>query len=135
MYEFKINEDITKVLLQNNKDKKLSLLFFTAKWCKPCKSIYTFIKNLSEAFKNKNANIEFYKVDIELHEEFVEKYNIKVVPTFYMMDGVTKLEEFSGVDIAKISKLVTSNLLKYNKENNIIYDKENKIKKYYIKNI
>lgn len=121
MNEFKKNDDITKILLENKNNKNLSFLYFTAKWCKPCQIVYPLINNLSEKIINnkdsKYNNIIFYKVDIDIHEEFVEKCNIKAVPTFYMMDGENILGECSGINIDNIGRLIIDNLIKYNKEN------------------
>ena len=120
MYEFKEDDNIIEVLLENKKNKILSFLYFTAKWCKPCQIIYPVINNLSEKINNKdnkNNNVIFYKIDINIHEEFVEKYNIKAVPTFFMMDGENKLDECSGINLDNISRLLIDNLIKYNNEN------------------
>jgi|TARA_B110000914_G_C15493650_1_gene462034 thioredoxin 1 len=55
------------------------VLYFTASWCGPCKSIYPLFEELSKRY----SNIAFYKIDIDECEEFVSKFNIESVPTFY----------------------------------------------------
>ena len=55
------------------------VLYFTASWCGPCKSIYPLFDELSKRY----SNIAFYKIDIYECEEFVSKFNIESVPTFY----------------------------------------------------
>jgi len=55
------------------------VLYFTASWCGPCKSIYPLFDELSKRY----SNIAFYKIDIDECEEFVSKFNIESVPTFY----------------------------------------------------
>jgi len=55
------------------------VLYFTPSWCGPCKSIYPLFDELSKRY----SNIAFYKIDIDECEEFVSKFNIESVPTFY----------------------------------------------------
>jgi thioredoxin 1 len=59
---------------------KSYVLYFTASWCGPCKSIYPLFDELSKKY----SNIAFYKIDIDECEEFVSNFNIDSVPTFYL---------------------------------------------------
>lgn len=68
---------------QNNK-----ILYFSAKWCGPCKIVATHIEETKEKLKN-YVNIQ--KVDIEEEQKLSEEYNIKSIPTFvFVQDGEIK---------------------------------------------
>jgi len=71
--------DETDTLEEMIDKTKPYVLYFTASWCGPCKSIYPLFDELSKRY----SNIAFYKIDIDECEEFVSKFNIESVPTFY----------------------------------------------------
>jgi len=116
MNEFKEEDDIVKVLLENQKKKVLSFLYFTASWCGPCKAIAPFLEELSTALKEKGEyNIEFNKIDIDKNEEFCDKCKIKSVPTFFIMDGKDLLGSCNGANKDNISDLIVETFNLYNK--------------------
>ena len=115
MNVFKSDDDIVKVLLENKENNVLSLLYFTASWCGPCKAIGPFLEKLYTALKEKgDYNIEFYKVDIDENEEFCDKCKIKSVPTFIIMNGKDLLGSCNGASQEKISDLIVVTFNKYN---------------------
>lgn len=60
------------------------LLYFTAKWCGPCRSLAPVMESLS-----KEISIE--KIDVDEQPNVATKYNIQSVPTIIMtVDGVEK---------------------------------------------
>ena len=122
MYEFKEDDIIKDELLKNEKEKVLSFLYFTASWCGPCKRVYPSLVDLSNKIseQEENNNIKFYKIDINVHEEFTEKCEIKAVPTFFIMNGVVKLGQCSGIDIETIGNLIVDKVKKYNSINDNI---------------
>ena len=112
---FKENDDIIKVLLENQDKKILSLLYFTATWCGPCQQIKPFLEELSITLKEKgDYNIEFYKVDIDENEDFCDKCKIKSVPTFFIMDGKDLLGSCNGANKDNISNLIVETFNKFN---------------------
>ena len=108
MIEFTEKDDITNVLVKNKEDKILSVLYFTAKWCGPCKKTLPVIIELSE--KLKNVNIQFYKIDIDKNEEFCDKCKIRAVPTLYAMNGKGLLSSITGSDTKKIGLMVANTI-------------------------
>lgn len=113
MLELKENDDIAQILVDNENDKYLSFLYFTAKWCGPCQNIFPLITELAEKLLAKNVYIRFYKIDIDENEEFCEKCDIRSVPTFYIMQGKTLLSSTSGANIQKIGELLISTYNNY----------------------
>ncbi|CAN0085028.1 unnamed protein product [Ectocarpus sp. 12 AP-2014] len=61
-----------------NFPREKSVLYFTAKWCPPCRRIGPFLAELSE----ETPAVSFGKVDIDDNEEAAQMAHIKSVPTF-----------------------------------------------------
>ena len=117
MREFKENDNIGEVLLENMDKKVLSLLYFTASWCGPCQRVYPLLNELSAKLKeNEKYNIEFYKIDIDENEEFCEKCNIRSVPTFFVMNGKNLLSQCSGADIQTIGEMIINTFNTFNEK-------------------
>ena len=62
-----------------------------------------FIERLSQEYKEK---IQFYKIDIDENEELSSTWNIKSVPTFYLLHKNNLLGNCSGADINKVNQLL-----------------------------
>ena len=64
----------------------MKILKFSASWCGPCRVFANTFKKVSEMEKYKD--IEFKSIDIEEDdgELYVEKYNIRSVPTILLLD-------------------------------------------------
>ena len=89
----------------------LFLLFFTAKWCGPCKRIKPMIQKLSEGLDS--SQIIFCKVDIDRNDELPSKLAIESVPSFVLMKDnklENELDRCSGSDITKIHQLLKQHL-------------------------
>ena len=120
MKEFLEEDNIANVLVDNEKKKILSFLYFTATWCGPCQKIYPLIEELSNKLKeNDNYNIIFYKIDIDQNEEFCEKCDIRSVPTFFIMNGKNLLSSINGPSIEKYGEMIVDTFNKFNKTKEI----------------
>ena len=85
----------------------MKILKFSASWCGPCRVFANTFKKVSEMEKYKD--IEFKSIDIEEDEGelYVEKYNIRSVPTILLLDeddniiyklsGNIPLDDFVGI--------------------------------------
>ena len=117
MKEFKENDNIGEVLVENMNKKVLSLLYFTASWCGPCQKVYPLLNELSDKLKeSEKYNIEFFKIDIDENEEFSEKCDIRSVPTFYIMNGKNLLSQCSGADIKTIGEMIINTFNTFNEK-------------------
>jgi len=54
---------------------------FYADWCKPCKMIAPYMKELAAEYKGK---IQFYKVNTDQEQELAEAFGIQSIPTIMM---------------------------------------------------
>ena len=110
------------ILIKDKENNILSLFYFTASWCNPCKKIYPSLLKLEEELKkqsnsesdnesdnksdSKFREIIFYKIDIDENEEYVDTLNIEKVPTFYLYDGIELLDSTTGSNIQNIGELI-----------------------------
>ena len=90
--------------LQDNQDK-LVIIYFTARWCGPCKSISPYYAELSGEF----TNCVFLKCDVDDCQDVSDACNISSMPTFIFIKNMNKLEKFSGVDRIKLRMVIEQN--------------------------
>ena len=109
------------ILIKDKENNILSLFYFTASWCGPCKKIYPLLLKLEEELKkqytksdtkSKLREIIFYKIDINENEEYVNTLDIKKVPTFHLYDGIELLDSTTGSNITNIGELIKKYKLK-----------------------
>ena len=64
-----------------------AVVFWTASWCGPCKSMYGFFDEIKKKYVDKN--ITFLKLDVEEYEEISRYEDIMAMPTFiFYKDGI-----------------------------------------------
>ena len=56
------------------------ILYFTASWCGPCKSLAPRMEKLS-------GQISYKKIDVDQNREMSAKYGIRNVPCLVLVDG------------------------------------------------
>lgn len=75
------------------------ILRFTASWCQPCKAL---AKNLEGA----DLGLPIEVVDIDVHEELAQEYQIRSVPTLVLVGGETT-KRLTGVKtVAQIKEWI-----------------------------
>tara|TARA_Y100001958_G_scaffold156007_1_gene147755 strand:+ start:1764 stop:2189 length:426 start_codon:yes stop_codon:yes gene_type:complete len=126
-----------EILKNDKKENSLSLYYFTASWCGPCKRIFPSLLDLENKLKEQYNKLEeetssdestdlsdtdsedkinplrkvvFYKIDINENDEYSDSLNIKSVPTFHLYDGEELLDQTTGANIQKIGELITNNI-------------------------
>ena len=56
------------------------ILFFTAKWCGPCKVIFPILEKKLEEQKN----FKVIKIETDKYEDLSSDYDVSVLPSFYL---------------------------------------------------
>eukprot|EP01133_Synstelium_polycarpum_P000242 gene242-294_t len=77
------------------------IIYYTATWCGPCRSIAPVFAKIAEA----NPNIVFVKVDIDLCQDHSSVADVSSVPCFKAYNKGTKLDEFSGASQARLEQM------------------------------
>ena len=68
----------------------MKYLYFSAQWCGPCKSLSPIMNEVS-------SQISVEKIDVDLDYETAQKYGVRNIPTVVLVDGVTEVKRFIGV--------------------------------------
>jgi thioredoxin 1 len=68
----------------------MKYLYFSAQWCGPCKSLSPIMNEVS-------SHVEVEKIDVDLDYEKAQKYGVRNIPTVILVDGVTEVKRFIGV--------------------------------------
>lgn len=82
-------------LINNNYD--ITVLYFSAKWCGPCKNIHPKIVDFSNDIENKNR-VLFIKIDIDDNEELANECEIESLPTFKIYKNNQLYNTIEGAD-------------------------------------
>ncbi|CAK9302149.1 unnamed protein product [Gordionus sp. m RMFG-2023] len=88
-------------ILESNRDK-LIIVDFYATWCGPCRVVGPQFEDMA----SKMNNIVCLKVDVDQHEELVERYDISAMPTFIYIKNKEKVDVISGANFEKIQEKV-----------------------------
>ncbi|KAJ3677422.1 hypothetical protein LUZ60_003146 [Juncus effusus] len=76
------------------KSPNLSILYFTATWCGPCRAVGPLYKTLA----GQNPKINFLKLDIDQLGNLAQKWKVMSVPTFYFVKNGKEVYKVVGAD-------------------------------------
>lgn len=72
----------------NLNNGKVSILYFSAAWCGPCKTLKPVMEEISEGMSD---NIDIYYIDLNDNIELAGKYQIMSVPSLlFIKEGEIK---------------------------------------------
>jgi len=95
-----VTGDIEKALSENK-----AIVYFTASWCNPCKQLKPIY---AEAGMKDKLN-KYYVIDIDtIDSKYLEEYNIKSVPTLFVMENGKVSKTISGRTVDSITEQVNS---------------------------
>ncbi len=86
-----------ETILQQN---KLVLIDFSTEWCVPCKKMKPVIQEI----ETENSSIKVIYIDVDLHQNLIDKYKIKGVPVFMVFKN--GIEIFKHVGVISKEKLL-----------------------------
>jgi thiol-disulfide isomerase/thioredoxin len=67
------------------------VLYFTAEWCNPCQRT----RPVAEELK-RDGLIDFIFVDVDTETELLEKFGIKSVPTYILIEDGIEVKRMNG---------------------------------------
>lgn len=84
------------------KENALVVVYFAAKWCKPCQKISPKIETLAES----NGKAYFVKVDVNDCDDLASSYDVSSVPLFKFFKNGEELKELeiAGANFSGASK-------------------------------
>ena len=83
--------------------EKLIIIDFFADWCMPCKMLSPVYEEVSQLY----TEVEFCKINIDLSEEIVSKYEIDSVPTLiFIKNGIVINQEIGFRNANELKDLI-----------------------------
>lgn len=67
------------------------ILYFTAEWCNPCQRT----KPIAEELK-RDGVVDFMFIDADSELELIQKFAVKTVPTFILIDDGREVRRMNG---------------------------------------
>ena len=67
------------------------VLYFTAEWCNPCQRT----RPVAEELK-RDGLIDFIFVDVDTETELLEKFGIKSIPTYILIEDGIEVKRMNG---------------------------------------
>jgi len=88
-----------------NQKNKVSVFYFTADWCQPCKKVRPIVEELSkDMFPN-----TFQIIDAEIEMALSKKFEIKSVPTFILIKNGEEINRITGLQTKeKLIEFITN---------------------------
>tara|TARA_B100001093_G_C26117192_1_gene713383 strand:- start:180 stop:509 length:330 start_codon:yes stop_codon:yes gene_type:complete len=88
-------------------DAPLTVLYFTATWCGPCKAIAPTV----QAYADKYPSVNFYKIDVDALEELTIYAGVNCMPTFQLYKGGEHVDTLEGADAVALQDKIKNKLL------------------------
>ncbi|AOW77715.1 hypothetical protein A3Q34_13165 [Colwellia sp. PAMC 20917] len=89
MKKLAIDDSIDDLLSQH----QYSLLYFTASWCGPCKTMAPIVEEVSDLMKNRFNTI---KIDVDSMASVAADYGIRSVPTLMLVKNKVIMDQRVG---------------------------------------
>lgn len=86
--------ELDKKLNAASRTSRLTVLYFTATWCGPCRVISPLFSSLA----GKYPKVVFLKVDIDEARDVAARWNISSVPTFFFIRNGKELDKVVGAE-------------------------------------
>ncbi|KAK6925326.1 Thioredoxin domain [Dillenia turbinata] len=80
----------------------LTILYFTATWCGPCRFISPVYTDLAQKYKN----VVFLKVDIDEARDVAARWNISSVPSFFFIKNGKEVDKVVGADKSGLERKI-----------------------------
>ncbi|KAK9697048.1 hypothetical protein RND81_08G011700 [Saponaria officinalis] len=94
--------ELEKRLTAAAKLDRLAILYFTATWCGPCRTISPVYSTLAAKY----PHVVFLKVDIDEVRDAAAKWNVASVPTFFFVKNGKEMDRVVGADKSSLEKKI-----------------------------
>jgi thioredoxin 1 len=89
MKKLTLTDSIDELLREN----EYSLLYFTASWCGPCKSMSPIVERVSRLMSDRFSTI---KIDVDTVAQVASDYGIRSVPTLMLVKDDVIIDQRVG---------------------------------------
>jgi len=112
---FDITTDTSKIKL---KQEKNFLLYYSAKWCAPCKVASLELENINKDI----TSVEMFKIDVDETPELASYFDVRALPTFIVINKHAK----TAVMVGWSGKEKFKSFLIHSLTNEVTYDSDTK---------
>ena len=88
-------------------DAPLTVLYFTATWCGPCKAIAPNV----QAFSERYPSVNFYKIDVDALEELTMYAGVDCMPTFQFYKNGEHTDTLEGANAKVLEEMIMNKLV------------------------
>lgn len=99
----KSNSELEKKLNAASKASRVSVLYFTATWCGPCRYISPVFTSMAQKY----SNVVFLKADIDEARDAAARWNISSVPCFFFIKNGKEIDKIVGADKNSLERKVS----------------------------
>ncbi|KAK4479397.1 hypothetical protein RD792_014910 [Penstemon davidsonii] len=85
-----------------SKTSRLSIIYFTATWCGPCR----YVSPVYTSLAGKYPKVVFLKADIDDARDAAAEYNVSSVPCFFFMKNGKEIDKVVGADKNLLEKTI-----------------------------
>ncbi len=105
----------------NSESSLISVIMFTATWCRPCQTCYPELNRLSRVYRD---DVTFATVDVDEHEEIVHMCKVRAFPTFMFIQNGKQIDFSIGAGMDLVEDKIRHHLNEIKKK-----DREDDLKK------
>lgn len=87
------------------------VLYFSATWCGPCKTLLPIIESLVDYYIGR---VVFAKVDVDKNDELISRHSIRSVPTLVFINNKEVIGRTSGLKSENELKSIIDELISNN---------------------
>jgi len=99
-------ENLDTIILENDSNKMITLLYFGATWCGPCKQLKDKLSHQDTKLSMPNLSVVYLDVDNSMNETLMKRYKIESLPTqifIRLNDNIVKeVKRIEGYDFIKL---------------------------------
>ena len=109
-----LNQQMFETFLTRRPDYSypaLRIIYFTAKWCGPCRTMKPTFEKVAEQLKKENSLVELYTMDVEHNRDIAVKYGVRAVPTIKVFNNGDVVDSKTGVQMEGQLKDLATNLI------------------------
>ncbi len=89
---------------------KLVILDFFAEWCGPCKQLTPVLEEIADQYAKRG--VELVKVDVDKEEFISQQYQIRSMPTVYVIHGGKPIANMTNIRTVPQISSVLDDLIK-----------------------